>query len=196
MKDVHMKRICVNCGSSPGFDACHMAMAERLGRVLVKQGLELVYGGAHVGLMGQVAGAVMKAGGVVIGVIPESFADKVAHPGLTKLHIVGSMHERKTMMFELSDAFIALPGGFGTLEELTELLTWAQLGLHTKPVGLINVDGYYDQFLSFLDGAVAKGFIKPTHRKALLVSASPEDILEQFKAYRAPREEKWIGAKT
>ncbi|MFH1706503.1 MAG: TIGR00730 family Rossman fold protein [Planctomycetota bacterium] len=190
-----MKRICVNCGSSPGFDGCHMAMVERLGRVLVKQGLELVYGGAHVGLMGQVAGAVMEAGGVVIGVIPGSFADRVAHKGLTQLHIVGSMHERKTMMFNLSDAFIALPGGFGTLEELTELLTWAQLGLHAKPVGLINVDGYYDQFLAFLDSAVAKGFIKQAHRKALLVSGSPEDLLEQFKVYRAPHEEKWIGRK-
>ncbi len=124
-----MKRICVNCGSSPGYNPSYMEMAERLGNVLAKQNLELVYGGADVGLMGKLADTVLKGGASVIGVIPESFARKVSHPKLTELHIVGSMHERKSMMFELADGFIALPGGYGTIEEMSELLTWAQLGL-------------------------------------------------------------------
>jgi uncharacterized protein (TIGR00730 family) len=160
-----MKRICLNCGSSPGFDPVYTAMAQRLGKVLVARNYELVYGGADVGLMGRVADTVLKGGGVVIGVIPRSFAHKVSHQGLTELHLVDSMHERKTMMFDLSDAFIALPGGFGTLEEMAEILTWGQLGLHTKPCGLINVDGYFDPLLSFLDKAVSKGFMWPERRK-------------------------------
>jgi len=145
--------------------------------------------------MGQVADTVMKAGGVVIGVIPKSFAHKVSRQGLTELHVVDSMHERKTMMFDLSDAFIALPGGFGTLEEVAEILTWGQLGLHTKPCGLINVDGYFDLLLSFLDNAVSKGFMKQEHRAMLLVSNAPEDMLKRLEAYRAPKVEKWVGVK-
>ena len=186
-----MKRICVNCGSSPGHDAAYLRMAQRLGQVLLERGLELVYGGAHVGLMGKVADTVLQGGGKVIGVIPKSFAHKVSHPGLTELHIVASMHERKAMMFELSDGFIALPGGFGTLEEISELLTWSQLGLNPKPCGMINVKAYFDTLLLFLDKAVAEGFMKPEHRDMLLVAESPEMLLNMFCAYQAPSIEKW-----
>jgi uncharacterized protein (TIGR00730 family) len=187
-----MKRICVNCGSSPGVRACYREMARRLGEVLVEKQYELVYGGANVGLMGRVADTVIEGGGITIGVIPESFAHRVSHRGLTELHVVGSMHERKTMMFDLSDAFIALPGGFGTIEEVTEILTWAQLGFHKKPCGLINVDGYYDAFISFLDNAVAMGFIKREHREMLLVAETPEDMLEQMETYSTPDVLKWV----
>lgn len=171
-------------------------MAQQLGQALVARNYELIYGGAEVGLMGQIADTVMKAGGIVIGVIPNSFAHKVSHQGLTKFHVVDSMHERKNMIFDLSDAFIALPGGFGTIEEVTEILTWAQLGLHTKPCGLINVDGYFDLLLSFLDHAASKGFMKQEHRDMLLVSNSPDDMLKQMETYRAPKVEKWAGVKT
>lgn len=187
-----MKRICVDCGSSPGFDPCYMEMAQQLGKLLVNRNYELVYGGADVGLMGQVADAALKANGTVTGIIPKFFAHKVSQQGLTKLHIVDSMHERKAMMFNLSDAFIALPGGFGTLEEVTEILTWAQLGMHNKPCGLINTDGYFDLFLAFLDNAVLKGFMKKEHRKMLLVSKTPEDMLNQIEKYKAPDVEKWV----
>ena len=195
-KGDEMKRICVNCGSSPGFDPCYMAMARQLGQVLANGNYELIYGGADVGLMGEVANTVLKSGGVVRGVIPDSFAHKVSHQGLTELRVVGSMHERKMMMFDLSDAFIALPGGFGTIEEVTEVLTWAQLGLHAKPCGLINVNGYFDHLLSFLDGAVSQGFMKPEHRKMLLVADEPIGLLEQMATYQVPTVEKWVGVKT
>ncbi len=173
-----------------------MAMARLLGQSLVENGFELVYGGANVGLMGQVADTVISLGGVVIGVIPSSIADQVSHQGLTELHVVGSMHERKTMMFDLSDAFIALPGGFGTLEELAELLTWMQLGFHVKPCGLINVDSYFDSLLAFFDNAVAQGFMKPAHRNMLLLADQPEDLLAQMVSYHAIRVDKWIGVET
>jgi uncharacterized protein (TIGR00730 family) len=191
-----MKRICVNCGSNPGFDPCYLEAAQRLGRTLVDRNYELVYGGAEVGLMGKVADTVMNAGGIAIGVIPKSFAHKVSHRGLTELHVVDSMHERKTMMFNLSDAFIALPGGFGTIEEITEVLTWAQLGLHAKPCGLINVDGYFDPLLAFFESAVSKGFIKREHKEMLLVSDTPEGMLSLMDSYCTPKVEKWIGANT
>ena len=191
-----MKRICVNCGSSPGFDPSYMAMARRLGQTLADENYELIYGGADVGLMGEVANTVLKAGGVVRGIIPESFAHKVSHQGLTELRVVGSMHERKMMMFDLSDAFIALPGGFGTLDEVSEILTWAQLGLHSKPCGLINVQGYFDPLFSFLDNAVARGFMKQEHREMLLVADEPLDLLNQMTSYIAPMVEKWVGVKT
>jgi uncharacterized protein (TIGR00730 family) len=187
-----MKRICVNCGSSPGFDPVYAEAARKLGSALVRANIELVYGGAEVGLMGEVANALLHGGGTVIGVIPQAFAHKVSHNGLTKLHVVASMHERKQMMFDLSDAFIALPGGFGTLEEMAELLTWAQLGFHEKPCGLVNVSGYFDQFLAFLDHSVAEGFMKREHRTMLLVSKDPIELLERFNAYAAPSVEKWI----
>ena len=161
-------------------------MARKLGQAIIENQYEMVYGGADVGLMSEVADTVLKAGGTVLGIIPESLARKVSHQGLTELHVVGSMHERKKMMFDLSDAFIALPGGFGTLEEVAELLTWAQLGLHSKPCGLINVDGYFDHLLSFLDNAVSNGFMKQEHRKMLLVSETPKDLLDQAAAYKPP----------
>jgi uncharacterized protein (TIGR00730 family) len=172
-----------------------MDMAQQLGQILANRNYELVYGGAEVGLMGEVANTVLKAGGLVIGVIPKSFAHKVSHQGLTELHVVDSMHERKSLMFELSDAFIALPGGLGTLEEITEILTWGQLGLHSKPCGLINVDGYFDPLLLFLDNAVSKGFMWPEHKEMLLVSDTPEELLKQFETYRPPKIEKWVGVK-
>lgn len=190
-----MTRVCVNCGSSPGFDPSFMNMARRLGHALVERGYELVYGGADVGLMGEVADTVLTSGGVVRGIIPESFAHKVSHQGLTELRIVPSMHERKKIMFDLSDAFIALPGGFGTLEEVAEVLTWAQLGLHAKPCGLINVNGYFDPLLSFLDSAMTNGFMRPDHRRMLLVADEPSGLLDQMATYKAPTVEKWVGVK-
>jgi uncharacterized protein (TIGR00730 family) len=189
-----MKKVCVNCGSNPGFNPVYKETARKLGKALVSCNLELVYGGAEVGLMGEVANAVMQAGGIAIGVIPQFLADRVSHRGLTELHIVASMHERKQMMTELSDAFIALPGGFGTLEEIAEILTWAQLGFHKKPCGLINIAGYFDSFLAFLDHAVSEGFMKKAHREMLLVSDDPTALLECFKSYEAPLVEKWIQA--
>jgi uncharacterized protein (TIGR00730 family) len=188
-----MKRVCVNCGSSPGFDGIYAAAARQLGLALVRNKFELVYGGAEIGLMGEVANTVMAGGGSAIGVIPQVLADKVSHRGLTELHVVSSMHERKQMMHDLSDAFIALPGGFGTIEEITELLTWAQLGIHGKPIGLMNVSGYFDAFLSFLDHAVSEGFMKQEHRAMLLVAEEPEALLEQFRAYKPPTVEKWMN---
>jgi uncharacterized protein (TIGR00730 family) len=143
--------------------------------------------------MGEVANTVLAAGGLVRGIIPESFARRVSHRGLTELRVVGSMHERKQLMFEMSDGFIALPGGLGTLEELAELLTWAQLGLHAKPCGLINVDGYYDLLLSFLENGVAKGFIRQVHRDMLLVASEPAELLRRMRGYMAPTADKWLG---
>ncbi len=191
-----MKRICVNCGSSPGYDPSYMEVAQTLGEVLLEHDLELVYGGADVGLMGKVADTVLTAGGSVIGVIPKSFAHKVSHQGLTELHIVESMHERKAMMFDLSDGFIALPGGFGTLEEVFELLTWSQLELSKKPCGIVNVNSYFDMLLSFIEGAVAEGFMKQEHREMLLVEKSPEALLDKLYTYNPPSIEKWVGVTT
>ena len=187
-----MKRICVNCGSNPGNNPAYLEMAKLLGKILAKRNLKLVYGGASVGLMGKVADAVIKSGGSAIGVIPKMFADKVSHPGLTELHILDTMHQRKAMMFELSDGFIALPGGFGTIEEITELLTWAQLGLNKKPCGIINVNGYFDKLLAFFDCGVADGFIKQEHRDMLIVEDSPGTMLDKFEEYNAPSVRKWI----
>ena len=190
-----MKRICVNCGSSPGFAPVYMEVAEKLGFILAKRNIELVYGGADVGLMGKVADTVLRSGGNVIGIIPKSFAHKVSHQGLTELHIVDSMHERKAMMFEQSDGFIALPGGFGTIEEVSELLTWSQLGLSCKPCGIINVNGYFDSLLSFFNVAVKEGFMKQEHKDMLLNDVSPEGILDKLYNYKAPVIEKWVGVK-
>ncbi len=188
-----MKRVCVNCGSNLGVDPSYAVMAQRLGVALYERKYELVYGGAEVGLMGQLADSVLKAGGVAIGVIPKTLAGKVSHRNLTKLHVVNSMHERKALMFDLSDAFIALPGGFGTLEEISELLTWAQIGLNSKPCGLINVNGYYDNLLAFLDNSVAEGFLRREHREMLLVADTPEILLETMDTYHVPRINKLIG---
>jgi len=192
-----MKRVCVNCGSSPGFDPAYVKTAEELGVEIAHAGLELVFGGAEVGLMGSVANAVLNAGGSVIGIIPESLALKVSHSGLTDLRIVPSMHERKQMMFDLADSFIALPGGLGTLEELAEILTWAQLGLHQKPCGILNILSYYNSLLSFLDHAVREGFLRQEHRDMLIVSDDPRNLLKLLDSYvPLPAVGKWVGVQT
>lgn len=188
-----MKRICVFCGSSPGASPRYAQLARRVGSALVRTGLTLVYGGGNVGLMGVLADAVLAIGGEVIGVIPQSLVDlEVAHDGLSDLRIVNSMHERKALMADLSDGFIALPGGIGTLEEFCEILTWAQLGLHQKPCGLINLDGYFDHLMAFLDQMVAERFFRPEHHRMVLVDAEPEKLLERFRMYEPPQLEKWI----
>ncbi|MEO8604663.1 MAG: TIGR00730 family Rossman fold protein [bacterium] len=188
-----LQRVCVFCGSSRGADPAFAAAAEALGRALAANGLGLVYGGARVGLMGRLADAALAAGGDVIGVIPRSMVDlEVAHRELPDLRIVASMHERKALMAELSDAFIALPGGLGTLDELFEILTWAQLGLHHKPVGLLDVSGYFAPLLTFLDGAVRARFVAPSHRAMLLVADTPAALLAACRAYAPPPPFKWL----
>lgn len=173
-----MKKICVFCGSSPGKQPEYIEVARKLAVALTKREIGLVYGGASVGIMGEIADAVLSSGGEVIGVIPQALVDKeVSHKGLSELKVVASMHERKAVMAQLSDGFIALPGGLGTLEELFEVLTWAQLGFHEKPCGLLNVNGYYDQLCFFLDHAVEEEFVKTSHRKMLLTGDSPEALL-------------------
>jgi uncharacterized protein (TIGR00730 family) len=187
-----MQRICVYCGSSPGNNPAYAAAAEELASVLVNVGLELVYGGAHKGTMGVLADAVLERGGAVHGVIPQMLEDKeIAHTGLTELHVVASMHERKSMMAALSDGFIALPGGFGTLEELIEIVTWGQLKFHEKPCGVLNVNGYFDKLLEYLDHTQAEGFLKPENRAMLLADESATGLLQQFEAYCSPAVEKW-----
>jgi len=190
-------RICVFCGSSPGHDPIYREQAAALGRLLAARGIGVVYGGAHVGLMGALADAALAAGGNVIGVIPQALVDhEVAHRGLSELRVVGSMHERKALMAELSDAFVALPGGIGTFEELFEVWTWSQLGLHTKPCGVLNVRGFYDGFATFLDHVLSEGFLKPVHRAALLIEREPEALLAAMAGYQAPAVPKWIEPKS
>jgi len=187
-------RVCVFCGSSPGRSVGYVRGARAFGRVLAEAGVGLVYGGASVGLMGAVADAVLEFGGEVIGVIPEALvAREVAHEGLGDLRIVSSMHERKALMSELSDAFVALPGGIGTLEELFEVWTWGQLGIHPKPCGLLDIDGFYRGLTSFLDHVVAEQFLKPVHRGMLLVEPDGARLLARLRAYVAPDVTKWIG---
>lgn len=191
-----MKRVCVFCGSNAGARVEYTGAARAVGRILAKRGLGVVFGGGNVGLMAEVANAALAEGGKVIGIIPGVLVEKeLAHTGVTDLRVVESMHERKAMMADLSDAFIALPGGWGTLEELFETVTWAQLGFHEKPVGLLNVRGYYDGMLRFLDHAVAEGFLKAKHRALLLVQDTPEALLDAFARYEPPREGKWIDRK-
>jgi uncharacterized protein (TIGR00730 family) len=188
-----MKNICVYCGSSPGRIEAYAEGARALAKALVARNLGLVYGGASVGIMGLVADSVLQLGGRVVGVIPEALKRKeIDHRGLTELHVTHSMHERKTLMAELSDGFIALPGGIGTLEEIFEVWTWAQLGFHAKPCGLLNVAGYYDQLTTFLDHTVAEQFVKPAHRATLMVEASPDILLDRFASYVAPSVHKWV----
>ena len=187
-----MPNICVYCGSSPGNRPSYKAAARELAGVLVRQGFGLVYGGANKGIMGVIADAVLERGGEVHGVIPTSLSDKeIAHGGLTALHVVQSMHERKSLMAELSDGFIALPGGFGTLEEVVEILTWSQLQFHTKPCGILNVEGYFDHLLKYLDHAVDEGFLRAENRQMLLCDDSPDGLMRAFKAYSAPDVQKW-----
>lgn len=189
-----MKYVCVFCGSSMGLRPAYKLAAIAMGETLARRGLDLVYGGGNVGLMGVVADAALAAGGQVIGVIPEFLvAKELAHTGLTKLHIVSSMHERKALMADLSDAFVALPGGYGTLEEFCEILTWAQLGLHQKPQGLLNVEGYYELLLRLFDQAVTEQFLKAEHRSLVLEASNPEHLLDLLTEYQPPSVDKWIG---
>ena len=185
--DKPIERICVFCGSRPGERPEYRAQAERLGSLLVEAGIGLVYGGASVGLMGAVADAVLREGGEVIGVIPEALAGKeLAHPRVSDLRVVGSMHQRKALMAEVSDAFIALPGGFGTFEELFEMVTWSQLGLHRKPFGVLNVAGFYDGLLGLVDHAIQEGFIPVEHRHLILAASEPDELLRQVLGYEPP----------
>jgi uncharacterized protein (TIGR00730 family) len=189
-----MKRICVFAGSNSGSRPEYRAAAEELGQTIVRRDLDLVYGGARVGLMGDLADAVLAAGGHVTGVIPEALvAKEVAHDGLSDLRIVPSMHMRKAAMGDLADGFIALPGGWGTLEEFFEVLTWAQLGLHAKPCGLLNVQGFFDGLLSFLDHSIDERFVRRENRSMLIASRSPGDLLDRFERYSPPVVDKWIG---
>ena len=182
-----MKSVCVYCGSNSGADPAFIAAAHQAGQVIAGRGLTLVYGGGQVGLMGEIADAALAAGGRVEGVIPEFLALKeIAHMELSALHVVKSMHARKAKMVRLAQAFIALPGGIGTMEEMFEIWTWAQLGQHRHPVGLLNVNGYYDDLVAFLDKMTSQGFLAPNHRGALMVSDRVEDLLDQFAAYEAP----------
>lgn len=188
-----MRRICVFCGSNSGARPEYLQAARELGRVLVENDIGLVYGGASVGAMGAIADAVLDLGGDVIGVMPQSLVDKeVANTRLTDLRIVDSMHQRKALMAELADAFIVLPGGLGTLEEFFEVVTWAQLEMHQKPCGLLNICGYYDYLITFLDHAVSERLIRQEHRDMILVDKSAERLLKNFAAYRAPEVQKWI----
>ena len=188
-----MKRITVFCGSSFGNEKNHEVQAVLLGQVMARKNIDLVYGGAKVGLMGAVADGVLSENGKVFGVLPRFLMSKeVAHDNLTELIIVESMHERKTRMNESSDGVIALPGGFGTLEEFFEMLTWGQLGLHKKPIGILNVDGFYDLLLQFIQKMVDSGFLKEINQKMILVSDNAEDLLNKMENYTAPEVGKWI----
>lgn len=188
-----MQRVCVYCGSSMGARPVYAEAAETLAEELVSQDLELVYGGASKGIMGVIADRVLELGGKVHGVIPKMLQDKeIAHEGLTELHVVPSMHQRKTVMAALSDAFVAMPGGFGTLEEIIEIVTWGQLQIHDKPCGLLNVDGYFDPLLRYLDHAVDEGFLRIENRRMLLSDDDAARLLTRLERYSAPKIEKWI----
>jgi len=186
-------RIAIYCGSNSGLDPVYREAAARLAAHLAGQGIGIVYGGGRIGLMGVVADAALAAGGEVIGVIPRALLDKeLGHSGVSRLEVVGSMHQRKQLMADLSDGFIALPGGYGTLEELFETLTWLQLGFHAKPVGLLNVAGFFDGLLAFLDRLRDSGFLLGGHRDCLLLDETPDGLLRQMHAFRAPDPGKWI----
>jgi uncharacterized protein (TIGR00730 family) len=182
-----MKRICVFCGSSPGARAEYLHAAEQLGYTLARRNIGLVYGGARVGIMGKIAEAVLEKGGEVIGVIPKGLLEReVAFTGLADLRVVDSMHERKALMADLSDGFIALPGGLGTIEEFFEVVTWAQLGIHPKPCGLLNVEQYYNRLMDFLDHTVNEKFVELEHRAMILMDENPERLLQKFETYHPP----------
>ena len=188
-----MKRICVYCGSSPGNDPAYLQATQTLADALVARDLGLVYGGASVGTMGALANAVMDRGGEVIGIIPQALMRKeIGNDHLTELQIVDSMHERKAAMADQADGFIALPGGMGTLEELFEILTWAQLGFHSKPCGLLNISGYYDHLDRFLQHAVKEGFLREEHRALLRIHSDPAALLDHFAQQPPPKMDKWI----
>ncbi len=186
--------ICVFCGSSTGNRPAYASAAKELGALLAQRGIRLVYGGGNVGLMGVISDAALAAGGEVIGVIPRSLVDReVTHAGLTQLHVVRTMHERKQMMHDFSDAFVALPGGLGTLEEFFEVLTWGQLGMHAKPCGILDVDGYYEPLMALLDRAVADQFLLAENRAMLVYDTAPDRLLERLATYEPPTVAKWIG---
>ena len=192
-----MKRLCVYCGSSSGRQPVYAQVARQLARAMVNRNIDLVYGGASVGIMGEIANAVLEEGGDVIGIIPKGlFKKEVAHTGITELREVDSMHERKSLMADLSDGFIALPGGFGTIEEIFEIITWSQLGMHRKPCGLLNVCHYYDKLIGFLDHAVTEQFIKAAHHSTILVDECPDALLGKFEVYEAPKTVKLIDRKS
>jgi uncharacterized protein (TIGR00730 family) len=189
-----MNRICVFCGTNPGSRPEYGAAARQLGQILASQDIELVYGGASVGIMGQLADSVHEHGGHVTGIIPQQLVEKEsAHTGIPDLIVVASMHQRKSQMADMSDAFIALPGGIGTLEGFFEILTWGQLGIHAKPSGILNVAGYFDALSGFLDHAVREGFLTEAHRNAIIVESSPDRLLERLRAYTPPEGEKFMG---
>ncbi|MET0375300.1 MAG: TIGR00730 family Rossman fold protein [Rhizorhabdus sp.] len=189
-----MNRLCVFCGSSPGYDPVHADAARALGAALGAAGIDLVYGGGRVGLMGIVADATMAAGAKAYGVIPHALAQlEVEHRGLTELHLVDSMHARKAMMADMADGFIALSGGIGTFEELFEIWTWGQLGDHRKPVALLNIAGFYNKLTSFIDDVVDAGFLRDAHRAMLMVEEDPARLVARMQAYAPPAVEKWIG---
>ncbi|MFV3372435.1 TIGR00730 family Rossman fold protein [Pseudomonas sp. NY15435] len=188
-----LRSICVFCGASPGATPIYQEAAEALGRYLAENGIQLVYGGGAVGLMGMVANAALAAGGEVIGIIPQSLKDaEVGHSGLTRLEVVDGMHARKARMAELSDAFIALPGGLGTLEELFEVWTWGQLGYHAKPLGLLEVNGFFDPLLTFLDHLVQERFVRQPHRDMLQRAASPAELVNALAAWKPLAAPKWV----
>ena len=189
-----VQRACIFCGSSPGARPAYTEAAEDLGMLLVQKGITLVFGGATVGLMGRLADTVVSEGGEAIGVIPQALVDReIAHLGLTDLHVVDTMHERKQRMADLSDAFVALPGGLGTLDELFEIYTWGQLGMHRKPIGLMNVEGYFDGLVGFLEHAVAERFVREDHRDMLIIEEEPTPMLERLQSFDpASLTPKWI----
>lgn len=191
-----MKSLCVFCGSSHGNSPVFTRAARALGEAMAAREIELIYGGSHVGLMGVLADAVLANGGRVTGVLPRFMADKeLAHTGLTKLHLVVTMHERKQLMAELAEGFVALPGGYGTIEEIFEAITWGQLHLHAHPCGLLNVDGYYDSLVAFLRKGMESGFVRPAHFTSLIIAASAEDLLARFAEFQPDRSEKWYPSK-
>lgn len=188
-----MKSICVFCGANAGNQAVFETTAIALGKLLAKNNQKLVFGAGNIGLMGIIADAVLAEDGYAIGVIPSFLKEKeVCHMGLSELYVTETMHERKAKLASISDGFIAMPGGFGTLEELSEILTWAQLGLHGKPIGLLNIAGYYDPLIAFMDHMVENGFVKPHNRETVLVDERPEGLLAKMSAYQAPDQKKWL----
>jgi len=188
-----ISRLCVFCGSNHGVRTAYAGAARELGRLLAVEGITLVYGGGRVGLMGETADAALESGGEVIGVIPRALDTKeLAHRGVTEMHVVETMHERKALMADLADGFISLPGGLGTFDETFEILTWAQLGIHQKPCGLLNLEGYFDELISFLNHAVGEQFVKPQHRELVLVETEPSPLLKRMRSYKSTVTEKWI----
>jgi hypothetical protein len=188
-----IRRVCVFCGSNAGIDAAYRTAADELGREIARREWGLVYGGGSVGLMGVLADAVLAAGGRVIGVIPKMLATKeLLHPNATEMHVAPSMHARKALMEKLADAFVALPGGYGTFVELLEIITWAQLGLHAKPIGLLNIRGYFDRLTGFFDHAISEGFIKARQRHLVVAAATPAELLDRLVRHEMPQVKKWI----